>query len=301
MGYPRLRYANTFHEDAASDAVVICFYMKHAHRQIASDVIRAIELFRERIRPLTLDWYIDHDAQTSPLDDKQWDAVRNELLGPDENFCPRFAGTPEGASGLYVEYKGLAVPLPWPERRNDVSGLYLRLPTEYLEQQGPRRVHELACEMARVLPFNSGFVDLGLCVAHPVDVVGSVCKRYLGIHVSGEGLELDMGTQVDGVHWMNFLGPPVLEKLGGVSALREQLSLPGISIQELGTDRAVITLGDAPNPGDTEAGETLPLHRALARLLEPHLYRNTRPLGRMTPEDMRRWERRFLDEAPPFE
>jgi hypothetical protein len=87
----------------------------------------------------------------------------------------------------------------------------------------------------------------------------------------------------------------VLGKLGGVTGLRERLNLPGISIQEFGNDRVLITLGEAPNPGDTEAGETLPLHRALARLLEPYLYRNTRPLGRMTPEDMRRWERRFLD------
>ncbi|WP_164010292.1 type VI immunity family protein [Pyxidicoccus trucidator] len=296
MKYPRFRYSNTFHADAASDALIMCFYMKEAHKRIAPDVVRAIEVFRERIRPVTLDWYIDHDAQTHPLDDKQWEGIRREMLGPDENFCPRFAGTPEGASGLYVDYRGLGIPLPWPERQHDACGLFLRLPTEYLEEQGPDHVRELACEVASVLPFNSGFVDLGFCEEHPVgEAVNAVWKRYRGLHMSWEGPKLDMDTHVDGVHWMNFLGPPVLGKLGGISGLREHLTLPGISIQELSGDRALITLGDAPNPGDVEAGETLPMHRALARLLEPHLYRNSRPLGRMTPEDMRRWERRFLD------
>jgi hypothetical protein len=218
------------------------------------------------------------------------------MQGPEEGFCPRFAGTPENVGGLYAEYKGLPIPSPWPARAHDASGLYLRLPTEYLEEHGPERIRGLALAVAEELPFNSGYVDLGLNgTGMEGEAADLVRVRYPGIHMTGEGPELDMDTHVDGIHWMNFLGQPVLGKLGGISALRERLNLPGISIQDLSGDRALITLGEAPNPGDTEAGETLPLHRALARLLEPYLYRNTRPLGRMTPEDMRHWERRFLD------
>ncbi|HLM46564.1 MAG TPA: type VI immunity family protein [Myxococcaceae bacterium] len=56
-----------------------------------------------------------------------------------------------------------------------------------------------------------------------------------------------------------------------------------------------MTLGEQPETGDVEADQTLPLHRTLARLLEPHLNHRTRRLGPMRPEDMLRWERRFLD------
>ncbi|NMO15514.1 DUF3396 domain-containing protein [Pyxidicoccus fallax] len=296
MQYPRLRYSSVLRAQAASDAVLICFYMQFPHKQIAPAVMRSLEKFRERIRPLTLDWYIDHDAQTHSLDDSAWENIRKEMFGPDEGFYPRFAGTPECAGGLYVEYRGLPIPSPWPGREHDVSGLYLRLPTEFLEEHGPSRVRELALDVAEGLPINSGYVDLGLVEVDRADEgVDLVRRRYHGVHLAWEGPDIHMDTHVDGVHWMNFLGPPVLGQLGGVSALRERLSLPGISIQELSGDRVLVTLGDAPNPGDVEAGETLPLHRALARVLEPHLYRRGRPLGRMSPEDMRRWERRFLD------
>jgi hypothetical protein len=56
-----------------------------------------------------------------------------------------------------------------------------------------------------------------------------------------------------------------------------------------------VTLGDQPEPGDVEAGHTLPLHRALARILEPYLYHRSRPLGPMSMEETLRWERRFLE------
>jgi hypothetical protein len=296
MRYPRLRYSSVFRAQAASDALVICFYLQRTHKQIASDIVRALEVFRERISPIALDWYIDPDAQTHPLDGKLWESIEREMLGPDEVCLPRFAGTPEGVGGLYVDYRGIRIPSPWPGREHDASGLYLRLPTSFLEAQGPERVREVALGVAEALPFNSGYVDLTYCELEAVDAGADFVRtRYPGIHMSGDGPNMHMDTHVDGVHWMNFLGQPVLGKLGGIAGLREHLSLPGISIQELSNDRVLITLGEAPNPGDTEAGETLPLHRALARLLEPYLYRNTRPLGRMTPEDMRGWERRFLD------
>jgi hypothetical protein len=61
-------------------------------------------------------------------------------------------------------------------------------------------------------------------------------------------------------------------------------------------ERAVITLGPWPEAGDTEQGQTLSAYRELARVLEPWLYQEPYPLHYdFTPEDMLRWERRFLD------
>lgn len=208
----------------------------------------------------------------------------------------RLSGGPERVGGTYVDFRGLPYPLPWPGRERDVSALFMRLPTEYLEMHGAARVHTLALELAEKLPLSSGYVALSFCEIGPVDDgVHLVRTRYPGMHMTREGPPLDMDTKVDGVHWMNFLGQPILGELGGVEGLRERLNLPGISVQEMSGDRVLITLGEQPETGDVEAGQTLPLHRALARLLEPYLYQSKRPLGRMTPEDMRRWERRFLD------
>jgi len=56
-----------------------------------------------------------------------------------------------------------------------------------------------------------------------------------------------------------------------------------------------VTLGEWPEAGDTEQGNTLPAYRELAHVLAPWLYERRRPWSRFTVEDMRRWEHRFND------
>ena len=217
MLYPRLRYHNKRGWLSASDALLMCFYIPHPNERIAPAIIRAVELLRERIRPYQFAWNDTGDGQAEPLDDASWERTRRKTLEakPGGSGSLMLEGKPWRVDDLLVDYRGLSpVPLPWPERKDDVC-----------------------------------------------------------------------------VHWMNFLGQPVLGKLGGVSSLRERLSL-----QELSGDRVLITLGDSPEVGDVEAGQTLPLHRALARILEPYLYQRSSRFGHPTaPEHLLRWDRRFLD------
>ncbi|WNG36456.1 DUF3396 domain-containing protein [Archangium violaceum] len=296
MRYPRLRYQNKRGWLVASDALLMCFYIRHPHQQIAQAVMRALELFRERIHPYRLTWYAG-DGQAEPLDDSAWEAIRQEMLGPNDGAFVQMEDGSRWTGKLYVDYRGLPiVPLPFEGREDDVSVLYLRLPTEYLEERGAERVHALALELAQELPFHSGYTDFVLCEAGWTgEAIDLVRPRYPGVELAPSSANLRMNTWVDGVHWMNFLGQPVLGQLGGVDGLRERLTLPGVSIQEMSGERVLITLGDRPETGDVEAGQTLPLHRALARLLEPHLYHRTTELSRLSPEEWLRWERRFLD------
>lgn len=276
----------------------MCFYIKHPHQQIAPAVIRALDFFRKAINPYRFTRYAG-DEQTEPLTDAAWARLRDEILGSEEGGFLQLEDDRDEVGSLYVDYRGLPLPLPWPQRKHDVSVLYVRLPSHYLEERGPEHVHALALEMARELPFNSGFVDFALCEGGwSCDALPLIHPRYPGVHLAMSSANMTMDTWVDGVHWMNFLGQPVLGQLGGVAGLRERLSLPGISIQELSGERVVITLGERPEPGDASVRGTLPLHRALARLLEPHLYHRTHMLGRTRPEELRRWERRFLDGEP---
>jgi hypothetical protein len=158
-------------------------------------------------------------------------------------------------------------------------------------------VQRLALALARELPFDSGYAGLCFHAGEELGVPEAVAvhlPRYPGIALDDVSrTAMYLGTRVEGVYWMNFLGAPVLGELGGVEVLRAKLTSPGVIIEPLGEQRACVILGEWPEAGDTEQGRTLPAYRELARVLEPWLYH--RPLSPYSKESILRWERRFLD------
>ncbi|REG34570.1 uncharacterized protein DUF3396 [Archangium gephyra] len=300
MRYPRLRQHNQYGGLVASDALLMCFYMQHPNERIAQAILRALQTIRERIHPYQLAWYDAGEGQAEPLDDFAWEKLHMRVLNPEPDTSSYLIldGPSTKVDDVRVHYRGLDVwPSPWPEQKDGVSVLYVRLPTEFLVERGADEVRALALDVASELPFNSGYVDFVLCSDgwHFGEALQLIQPRYPGVHLASSRASLRMNTWVDGVHWMNFLGEPVLGKIGGVPGLRAHLGLPGITLQEMSGDRVLITLGEQPEVGDVEAGQTLPLHRALARILAPYLYRSDMDDFYPTTEDLLRWERRFLD------
>lgn len=297
MRYPRLRYFTKEDWRFASDAVLMCFYMKQPHQRIAKAVVRALEVLRARMKPEQFKWYTAPDGYMYSLDDSRWEQLREDLLGSDEAAVPRLNGA-QYIGGFFVDYRGLPLSIAYPARKEDVSALFVTLPTEYLEDRGAANVRTLALEMAEQLPFNSGHVDMALCQADLLEreELEPVRTRYPGLHLASNEPDIQLGTRIEGTHWLNFLGQPVLGELGGINRLREHLALPGVSIEEMSGDRALVSLGEWPTLGNAEETSTLPLHRALARLLAPHLYHRQWQFRGMSPEELLRWERRFLDD-----
>ena len=300
MRYPRLRHYDQQGSLCGSDALLMCFYLPYPNARIAPAVTRAVALFRERIAPYRLAWNDTGEGQAEPFDEASWERTRKDTLepGPGRSAFMQMWDDPYRFAGLHVDYRGLElVPPPEPERKDDVCVLYLRLPTEFLEERDPERVRALALELAAELPFSSGYVDFVLCASQTrsVEALELIRPRYPGVHFASNWAVMNVGTRVEGIHWMNFLGQPVLGKLGGVSGLRERGGLPDGSLHEMGGDRVLITLGERPEMGDVEAGQTLAPHRALARLLEPFLYQRKARFGQPVPEELLRWDRRFLD------
>ncbi len=158
--------------------------------------------------------------------------------------------------------------------------------------------------MAVRLPFASGHSGLALDVAYPsldrLDSLRPLIFRHPGFDIRDAGIRDNLGTRIDGVHWMNFLGPPVLAEIGGSADLRTRLKPPVTEVQDLDGERTVVTLGPAPLVGDMAQGQPLPAYRELARMLDPWLepfpWGFLRRQGRANDEEeLRRWWRRFLD------
>jgi len=301
--YPHIRHYSEFEGErrlVIRDSVNITFYMRRSHREVMHAALDAMETYRRAIASGALGGYVDPAGDWQELDDHGWGAVRQEILHS-EGARLILSERPDATTGYEFDYRGRPLDSPdYVASPAELTTLSCWLPTEYLEQHGSTRVRELALELGAGLPFQSGHA--GLCFHYNENLLGLTrqirdwCFAYPGLDISAlNTTSEDMGARLNGVHWLSFLGQPVLGEVGGMTGLRSRLRSPETTVQELEGARAVITLGTWPETGNQEPERTLAPYRELARLLEPWLFLDRASWRGFTLEDMRRWERRFLD------
>ncbi|XXF77605.1 DUF3396 domain-containing protein [Myxococcaceae bacterium GXIMD 01537] len=300
--YPRFRRHITFDGETAlwsRESVRISFYLRRNHPEIEQAVMKALASYLRVVGDAALACHVDYEGDWQPLDEKGWAFVRAEMESS-RGANVELAQDPANTTGYEFAYRGRLVGLSPPAGNPEqVCSVTFWLPTEYLEEHGPQRARELAIELGSSLPFDSGHA--GLCYLFPEGLLGitqpirEVCFRYPGIDISDSSVSEELGSRLQGAHWLTFLGPPVLGELGGVEGLRSRLRSPATTVQSLDAERAVVTLGPWPEAGDLEAGCTLPEYRELAHVLEPWLHEIHSCWHSFSPEDMHRWHRRFLD------
>jgi len=244
-------------------------------------------------------YFDDSDESFRKLDDRGWSKIFQEL---DRQDKASIAIIDASATDCQYEfhYIGGAGPIP-SEPPVEMCALYCFLPTEYLDEHGPDSLVELALRLIGPLPISSG--NLGLAFLHPwnEDIVTQVKKlgaRHPGIEVVKYlDATTEQGDRINGIAWLTFLGQPLLGEVGGTAGLRARLMSPTTTVQGLEGDRAMIRLGPWPEAGDLQTGDNLPAYRELAQILEPWLFHGTeRQYWRVfSPEELLRWERRFID------
>jgi hypothetical protein len=335
--YPRIRPVGVPPVDHASgeellarEVIRFAFYLPHDHPDIASGVSLALDSYMQAVGEgsETINEAFVDDDEGAPLSPERWSAIRRRLRPErywrfaddySEAYANRvekrryetqiFLTSGEARNGYSFRYRAR---IPWrTPAPNKVSLLTATVPTEYLESHGPARVAELARIMASHLAFATGHAGLSLQLYWPLrstdDSLRAAAFRYPGLDLRPAWLwEEDVGFHVDGVHWLNLFAPPVLEKLGGASALRERLGSEDTVVEKLDGDRVVVALGEWPESGDLHQGRSLPAYRELAHVLEPLLEPLERSSSvtwmaagnsfmRFTEEEALRWWRRFLD------
>lgn len=286
----------------ARDGVVICFFMRHFHAEVAPAVWRALQTYRRVIAPQSLNWYGSDDGDTLPLDDKGWEHIRWQILERPwgGEWIVELEEDASEVGGYHFEYDGRKLDAPlFSHDEGATSAVSFTFPTEYLLEHGPSHLRTLALELARELPFSFGYASLAFVAPHGLwyaarrELIGLLC-RYLGMdlyHLSDTSRVI--GTRARGAYWLTFLGQPLLGQLGGSEGLRDKLPFPAVSLQPLDAKRLLITLGEWPEAIDTENSPPLPQYRALAHLLEPFLYEERTGWFSLDKDNMRRWLRRL--------
>ncbi|MFP2923615.1 type VI immunity family protein [Pyxidicoccus sp. 3LG] len=268
---------------------------------MAAGLWRALQTYRRAIPAQALACHAVPDGEWAPLDEVGWESVRKELL---ETPWPhgsevrlQESHTEVGAHSF--EYSGKWLDAPgWQGHEEAVSAAAFTLPTEFLLEHGPSQVRDLALALAAELPWSFGyvspaFVSPGGLRSPAKQALQELCLRYPGLDAYNlRATARSIGTRARGAYWLTFLGQPLLTQLGGLESLRQRLP-SSITLHPMDGERVLLRLGEWPRSGDATVQEDMSPYRALAQMLEPHLYQELTP-WLIDEAFERRWLGRFL-------
>jgi hypothetical protein len=293
---PRIRVRDHEGHLLFREALCLRLYVPRRHQDIVPSILRSLDRYLA-VAGHSLTRYVDDEGEVHPLDDRGWNRVRTALTSLPSANADLWDDDPVGGGhGFY--YRG-----SWglPKSTPAMCTMYAWLPTEYLEEHGSEHLMKVAIELLGDLPISSG--NLGLAMNQAWSEEGH--QRVAGYYHRHPGISLvshleahpELGAGVNDVSWLTFLGQPVLSEVGGTAGLRARLHSPDTTVTEISGARVMIRLGAWPEAGDLQQGQNLTAYRELARVLEPWLLRSDpRWYWQLfSPEELRRWEHRFLD------
>jgi Protein of unknown function (DUF3396) len=179
---------------------------------------------------------------------------------------------------------------------HEFSALQLHLPPTVADNLDD--LLSLVSNLAEAFPFRCGYVGYSLCWddqsadRNPVvpPLIAPLHKRYPGFAWGVARLLAD--HPLPPVNWLTLLGPEVVDKLGGLARVRKDLEDRAISVEPMGAG-ICIRAGDAPEIGDRNRGDDLPLYHKVGRYLRDYRGKEYLQLKGFDVDESEAWLARF--------
>lgn len=274
-----------------SVSLEIALYAQAPKGELAEGPIACFEMYRDRFRD-GMKWYLA-SAMRKPRKyaDRYAEVFPTLCREPDKSFPLPFYRVFNGDGVL--DYRP-----PVFATLSDGNYSCLQVHLDPAMAADWPALQALLAELAQAFPFRAGHVGYALCwndmsVDRDVDVsqlIGPLLKRHPGLSI-GNPFEL-CDQPLPPVNWLTLLGPQLLKKLGGVAKVERDLSDDAISVFPMGAGLC-IKAGGAPQLGDVNRRDTLPVYRKVGAYLKPCRVAQEMELTGLDEEESEAWLARF--------
>ncbi len=251
----------------------ICLYLENAYEQGKRErLMQAAELYRQACGDKVPPLYSWEDRALRKIPSKGIDYERGLSRLRGRTFSFQLVHEDDHAA---EHYNLLIVAQPnYGPDAPDVGFFYATLPMSWAVKEQPYQFVPLVKQLCEIIQPVHGTIGLGL-IPPPLEQDAFACAeqlypllhKHLGLDSYGPStFELIGG--MSSVNWLNAIDNRLLEKLGGMAALRASLSEDTYPVYDFGTG-VLIQAGPAPMLGDREEGDLLPHYRAVAKFLKP--------------------------------
>ncbi|HEX5748019.1 MAG TPA: type VI immunity family protein [Archangium sp.] len=190
-----------------------------------------MEAYLAQVGPDTLRTYMADNGQFRPLTSKQISKdlrnLRNLPAGRD-SYRILYNQGEEGEVGthaIYFEGSSLAEPEPLPDKTHV---LRLEFPPPPAGDEWLEPFIGFVSRIANLVPFQSGnagfaFKHVGVLQSNVRKEINQLLPRYYGFDPSYDSARMKMRGRAFGAHWLTLLRTDLIQKLGGMEALRAAL------------------------------------------------------------------------------
>lgn len=193
-----------------------------------------------------------------------------------------------------------------PDYRDSRTWLQVTLPISWIEKDRLETLYSFARGAIALLKPEYGYCSPALLTSDAGQPAAFAQLKGLAMRHPGYDVDMNVmtcltiGPRVRGARWITLMGPALWAALAGRSGTPVEVPA-GVECREVSGIRW-LQAGALPELGDVNRGAGTPGLCAMARLLEPvTLFGEVDLLSYFAGFDedfLRRWERRFLDQAP---
>jgi hypothetical protein len=284
------------------DSFVLTFFLDREKCNDPRPAVDALNHVLAGIGREQFQFYVDEEGDRRPMPDDPAYVLHEYVVEPTgrgEVVDLRLRGGQQSGNRWQVRYLHHpdVAPGEWPGEKSWIS---LHIPQDTFLQEGADSILDVARRLSEILPYAYGYGNPALAYGQFFRDAVPFTRRHPGFDVASPlAAAFDIDDHALGAYWINLFGPRLSAALGGAEALRG--SLPDEArVFPWPSGGTCVVLGDAPDVGDVNRGNNLPLYRRLARVLRPHmrvpeiLYFQDED-GMADREAQAAWHRRFLD------